>query len=309
MEQGRRPGFSEALALWGLFLLDGVAILVTYSRLPAEELYHVSGSGLVGGASRVLLLLGYPFGLVAIALAWMAAARIRRPLAAGGAVLATILCATVGFPGVIDQDNLDATPINAVAGIGALLALALTAWALAEGGLGDSAPFQRADWARIAAATLVVFAAAPWIWAELGYYVSNAPVLGSVFIAEQIEPSLSSEPSLHAVHLGHHHGMDGALLALSALVLTRVPSRMPRKGEGTALALYVSLMLVYGLANALQDDWNEQLVKRGTLHDTLPSMIRPDLSPAWAGILLATAAIYLALFRVGRVNRSEGGIR
>jgi hypothetical protein len=294
----------EALAVWGLFSVVAVALFFTYARLPAASLYHVSESGVVGGASRALVFAGYPFALVAVSLAWIAAARIRRPLGTATAVVATTLCATVGFPGVIDQSNLDARPVNALAGLGALLTLGLTVWALADGGPGDSARFHRADWARVVAAAVVVFAATPWIWAELGFYVSNAPVLGSVFLAGQVKPSLGSEPSLHAVHLGHHHGMDGALLALSALLLSRVPARMPRKSEGTALAAYVSLMLAYGLANALQDDWNEQLVKRGTLGSKLPSVIRPAPSPAWAGILLGAAAIYFAFFRVGRVTRS-----
>jgi hypothetical protein len=299
---------AEALVVWGLFALVAVAVLVTYSRLPVEELYHVSGTGIVGGASRALVFAGYPFSLVAVAIAWIAAARIRRRLTVAVATVATVLCATVGFPGVIDQADLDARPVNALAGIGVLLTLVLTVWALLDGGLGDSAPFRPADWVRIGAAAVLVFAAAPWIWAELGFYVSDAPLLGSIFLAEQVKPSLGAEPSLHAVHLGHHHGMDGTLLALSALVLSRVPGRMPRKGAGAALAAYVSLMLVYGLANALQDGWNEQLVKRGTVESKLPSVIRPDLSLAWAGIVVGAALIYFALFRVGRVTRSEGGI-
>ena len=308
MEQGRRPGLSEALVVWGLFVLVGTAVFVTYSRLPVAELYNVSGSGFVGGASRALVFAGYPFSLVAVALVWIAAARVRRRLAVAAAAVATGLCATVGFPGVIDQADLDARPVNGLAGVGVLLALALTIWALADGGRGDSVPFHPTDWIRIAAAGLLVLAAAPWIWAELGFYISNALLLGSIFLAEQIRPSLGGEPSLHAVHLGHHHGMDGTLLALGAIVLSRVPARMQRNGEGTALALYLALMLAYGLANALQDAWNEQLVKRGTVGSKLPSVIRPDLSPAWAGILLGAAAIYFALFRVGRVTRSEGGI-
>lgn len=308
MEQGRRPGLWEALAVSGLFVVVALAVFVTYSRLPADALYHVSGSGFVGGASRVLVFAGFPFGLVCVSLAWIAAARIRRSLAVAAAALATVLCATVALPGVIDQNDLDARPVNAIAGIGALLALALVLSALADGGLGDSARFHRADWIRVGVAAVLLVAAAPWIWAELGFYVSDAPVLGSVFIAEQVKPSLGSEPSLHAVHLGHHHGMDGTLLALSAVVLSRVPARMPRRAEGTALALYLALMFTYGAANALQDGWNEQLVKRGTVESKLPSVIRPGLSPAWAGILIGAIAIYSVFFRVGRVNRSEGGI-
>jgi hypothetical protein len=309
MEQGRRPGLSEAIGVWSLFALVALAILVTYTRLPHESLYHTSGDGLEAGAGRALVFAGFPVALVAIPIAWIAVARLRTRLAVAAGVLATILCVTVGLPGVIDQNDLDARPVNALAGIGALIALALTAAAFRRGGLGESQPSNGWDVARIGLAVVLVFAALPWIWAELGFYVDDAPVVGDLFIAEQVKPSLGGEPSLHAVHLGHHHGLDGILLALGALLLSRVPSRMPRKGEGTALAAYVALLLTYGLANALQDGWNEQLVKRGTSGSKLPSVIRPDLSAAWLGILLGAVAIYFVLFRVGRVNRPEGGIR
>jgi hypothetical protein len=309
MEQRRRPGLLEAIGVWSLFALVVLAILVTYSRLPPESLYHTSGDGLDAGASRALVFAGFPVALVAIPLAWIAVARIRTRLSVVAGVLATILCATVGFPGVIDQGDLDARPANALAGIGALLALGLTVWALRRGGLGDSQPFNRWDYAKIVLAVGLVLAALPWIWAELGFYVDTAPVIGDPFIAKVVKPSLGGEPSLHAVHLGHHHGLDGILLAVAALLLSRVPSRMPRKREGTALAVYVALLLTYGLANALQDGWNEQLVKRGTFESKLPSVIRPDLSPAWLGVLLGALAIYFALFGVGRVNRPEGVIR
>jgi len=309
MEQRRRPGLLEAVAVWGLFALVAVAILVTYSRLPPGSLYHTSGGGLVGGASRALVFIGFPFALVAVPLAWISVARLRTGLAVVVGILATALCATVGVPGVIDQADLDARPVNALAGIGALLALALTAAAWMRGGIGDSAGFQRSDWLRIAVAVVLVVAALPWIWAELGYYVNDAPVVGEPFIAEQIKPSLGGEPSLHAVHLGHHHGLDGILLGLASLLLSRVPARMPRSREATALAIYVALLLTYGLANALQDGWNEQLVKRGTVDSKLPDVIRPSLSPAWAGILAGAAAFYILLFRVVESQRPEGVIR
>jgi len=189
------------------------------------------------------------------------------------------------------------------------LALALTAAALSRAGIGESAPFGRADYARIGAAVVIVFWAIPWIWAELGLYVSDTPGLGSIFLAEELKPSFGGEPSTHAVHLGHHHGLDGALLALAALLLSRVWVSLPRGVGATAFALYTSLMLSYGLALALQDGWNEQLVKRGTVDSKLPDVIRPSLSPAWAGILAGAAAFYILLFRVVESQRPEGVIR
>ena len=64
-----------------------------------------------------------------------------------------------------------------------------------------------------------------------------------------------------AVHLGDHHGTDGILLAWTALALSRTVPTMPRAPQDRAV-FYLCLMLVYGLALALEDFWHEQLVKR-----------------------------------------------
>ena len=58
----------EPLAVWLLFGVVTLEILVTYARVPAEELYHVTGSGLAGGISRVVVFLNFPAALVAIAI-------------------------------------------------------------------------------------------------------------------------------------------------------------------------------------------------------------------------------------------------
>ena len=61
-------------------------------------------------------------------------------------------------------------------------------------------------------------------------------------------------------------------------VLSRVVCRAP---AGRALRGYLSLMLAYGLANALQDGWNEQLWKRGTVDTHVANVLRPDLTWGW----------------------------
>jgi hypothetical protein len=307
MEDGGRPELVEAGAVWALFGVVGIAVLSTYSRIPPADLYHVSGSGLEGGAARALVFLGYPFSIVAVALAALAAARLGTRAAALVAAAAAVLCATIGIPGVIDQADLDARPVNALAAVGVALALGLAVWAVAREGIGKARPLGRGDIVRAALAAVVLLAGLPWIFAEFGAYVSDAPLLGHIFLAKEIRPSGSGEASLHVVHLGRHHGMDGVLLVLSALALSRVLPQLGSRRLATALTAYLSLMFVYGLANALQDFWTEQLVKRGTVATTIPSVLRPSLGPAWAGILLGAAAIYFVLSRVGRVNRLQGG--
>jgi hypothetical protein len=50
---------AELLVVWAFFAVAALEIFATYWRLPASELYHVSGSGPTGGASRVLVWRGW----------------------------------------------------------------------------------------------------------------------------------------------------------------------------------------------------------------------------------------------------------
>ena len=59
----------EARAVWLLVLADAIAIWVTYARLPATELYNVTGTGFAAGASRVLVQLNFSVALIAIGIA------------------------------------------------------------------------------------------------------------------------------------------------------------------------------------------------------------------------------------------------
>ena len=97
----------EAQLVWPLFAFVSVEILVTYSRVPVHELYHVSGGGLALGAGRALVFANYPTALVALAvlgLVWERLDGRLRPVA----VAAAVLCAAVFWPGVVSQANLDA---------------------------------------------------------------------------------------------------------------------------------------------------------------------------------------------------------
>jgi hypothetical protein len=307
MRKVRRPGLKEALLVWGLGAAVALATFVTYARLSADELYHTSGDGLEAGASRVVVFLGYPFSLAAIPLAWVAAARLGSRPAGVAAIVAGLLCVTIVLPGVIDQADLDARPVNALAACGVAIALGLTILAAARWGLGRARPLSRLDMYGGIGIALLLLGGLPWVFAEAGFYISDVPLLGRLFLAEEIRPSPGGEPSLHAVHLGRHHGLDGVLLACSALLLFRVVSEMPSRRQTVALAGYLSLLLVYGLANALQDFWIEQLVKRGTTSLTIPSLIRPDVAWPWGAMLVCAALICFGMLRVVRVDRRSGG--
>jgi hypothetical protein len=291
----------ELVAVWALVVFVGLAVLVTYGRLPPTELYNVSRSGFAGGASRLVVFLGFPVSLIAFAIVPvaydLAATPRRRPLLALTAVAAIALCATIAIPGVLKESDLDAKWANAPAATGVALALLLTLAALANR-LAPSAPgWARADTARVVVALVLLVCATPWIAAELGFYLP-----GHFFLTGQIRPFAGEGGHAlgPAVHHGDHHGLSGVELALAAIALSRVVPRMQRSWRRPLAAVYLSLLLVYGLANALQDFWLEQFVKRGWTTARIPSLLHPSLSFAWGAMLIAAAAVFLLFFRPRR---------
>jgi hypothetical protein len=281
---GRLTPQGEAIATWALWALVVLAILVTYSRLEPAELYHVSREGIDGGLSRALVELNFPIALVAVALVLVALGALpARAWLAGGPAIA--LCAVTAWPGVVDQDDLDARWVNAVSALGFATALVLTAVATQRAGAGAAARL-RLDLLRVVLAVVVLFLSIPWIAAILGFYLPEG-----VFIMER--PALEADgTTIAAVHLGQHHGFMGSLILVSALLLSR-----PRLSGrlGTATWLYVSLAFAYGGVNMVQDAWNEQLVKRGWLDWKIPSALQPGLDPIWLVVLGVAALAALAL--------------
>src|SRR5262249_40438433 len=87
----------EVPGIWLVFAVVAFEIAVTSSRLPARELYHVSGSGLEGGASRVLVFSNYPLALVAIAILALLLEGLGRLKVV--AVAGIVLSAAVFWPG------------------------------------------------------------------------------------------------------------------------------------------------------------------------------------------------------------------
>jgi len=185
-------------------------------------------------------------------------------------------------PGVVDQDDLDARWVNAVPALGVALALALTLVAARQEGVAFAAR-ARGDAVRVALALALLVLALPWLAAEIGFHFP-----GDVFLGEEVPAERDS--GIAAVHLGFHHGTGGVLLALTALALSRA-------ARSRALAAYLSLMLAYGLANALQDGWNEQLWKRGAVDRHVGDVLRPEPILGWLAILAVAAAVYALWFR------------
>jgi hypothetical protein len=284
----------EVGLVWLLFCADAVAIAVTYSRVPARELYHVSGSGLEGGASRVLVFSNYSTALVAIAVLAVVADRLSRPIATGAAVVALVLCAAVFWPGVVDQAHLDAKPVNAIAAVGVLVALALTVVGLRHFGHPQWSRKQPGDRVRVGAAVFAVVVGLPWLAAELGFFLDRVPLVGRVYQTGKIE---WETPTLHhlipTVHHGHHHGLDAVLLLLTALLLSRVAPSVRRRWLRVSFGAYLALMVAYAIGNIANDAWHEQVVKRGWTNWLVPDVVRPTLSVAWALIVVGTVVLYV----------------
>ena len=113
----------EIWAALAVIVLDGIAVIATYSRFPSSELYHFPHADTVSaGFGRELVALNFPFGLIGIALVGLAWPRLHGWLRAAG-VVAIALCAVLYFE--VDQSNLDARSINAAPGLGLALAVAL----------------------------------------------------------------------------------------------------------------------------------------------------------------------------------------
>ena len=261
-----------------------LTLVVTYSRLPVEELYRVDDGGFWGALGRALVLVNFPIALVALALIPVALDALPGR-AAWVAVPAIVLCALVAAPGVIDEQDLDARTVNAVPAVGVALVLALTIAATRRAGAAF-APRRSGDPFRLVAAIAIVVCSLPWLAAELGTTFPQGIFLTSK-LARESDGSL-----IQAVHVGHHHGWDGALLVLTVLVLSRVRLSSPRLDKW--LAIWLGALGAYGLVNAAQDFWLEQVVKRGWVDWEIPSALRPSGSWIWL-VIAALAGLFSVL--------------
>ena len=279
------PSQGEALGAWALWGAVSLAVLITYSRLDATELYNVSHEGLAGGLGRALVLVNFPVALVAVALALLAVAALpaKAWLLAGPAIG---LCAMVPF--TVDQDDLNARWINAFPALGVVLALCLTIAAARRAGT-SFAPRRAGDPLRLVVAAVVVLLSLPWVAAELGFHLP-----GDIFLGEELYLEEDGR-RFAAVHLGHHHGGDGAVLVLTALLLSRV--RLRPGSLRLVVTAYLGVMLAYGAVNLAQDLWHEQVVKRGWTDVDIPSALLPGPRPIWLVIVVLAVVAAVVLLR------------
>jgi hypothetical protein len=227
----------------------------------------------------------------------------RSRLAAAACV---VLCAPVFWPGVVSEADLDARPINVVAGLGVLVGLVLTVGVGRVASRPAWSGVPTGDRARLAITVLATLLALPWIAAELGLFLDNVPLLGWLFQTGHHYPSAASPA---AVHHGHHHGMDGLLLLITALLLSRLVPTVRARGLRVFLGAYLSLMTAYAIGNFANDFWTEQVWKREWTSWKIPSVLEPKASVAWGLIVLGAAALYVGAARWGsRPGRGESEV-
>lgn len=253
------PRLSPVAAVWALHGAVAAAITVTHSRVPPQRLYNTRR----GGVSRAGVFAAYPTAVTALGMLPAARRRELTPAAA-------LLCATVAVPGVIDERELDVNRrhLPAIAGV------ALTALACPRAGDG---PRPRSRLRRPLAAALLV-GSAPWLLALAGHQTRGMR-----------EPT-PGEPGVDRVHLGHHEGLDGCVMALDALLLSR-------RGTGPVQRWLLALMLTYGCAVAFQDGWYEQVVKRGWVRQRPPALGPPGPTRGWAALIAGTVLARRLLLR------------
>lgn len=298
----RVAGLHEVVVIGVGWLIALFATFVTYARIAPEELYHVSQTGLRGGASRALVYLNYPMAIAAVGMLAIVYDRWRggrSSRSSGGRVIplvsifAVACCLVLAVPGVVDQADLDAKPINIVPAAGVLFVAGFTVLTLSRVGRGRARPWTNGDRLRVAATVVIGLVSIPWYLAAFGVYTDSIPVLDRIFIAEIVPEG----ETIAAVHLGDHHGLSGSLLATTAIWLTRVIGQMrPTRLKGM-LRGYLALMLTYGLGNFLNDGWLEQVVKRGWTDQRIPSVTTPDLTVAWGVVVLGAICFTLILRR------------
>jgi Mn2+/Fe2+ NRAMP family transporter len=91
--------------------------------------------------------------------------------------------------------------------------------------------------------------------------------------------------------------MDGFLLVITALLLSRLVGAIRQPLLRAVTAFYLALMLVYGATNQVQDLWTEQIVKRGWTNWEIPNVLHPTASAAWAAMVGVAVLFYFTLFR------------
>lgn len=147
---------------------------------------------------------------------------------------------------------------------------------------------------RVGLAVVLLFLAIPWLAADLGFYSNGIPLVGRLFQSGEYLPQRPGLPTFApAVHHGQHHGLEGVLLVLTALLLSRRLADVRSHGLRNTLAAYLALMFCYGIGNVANDFWIEQIVKRGWTSWEIPNVLQPRVTIAWSLIVIGAVVLWV----------------
>ena len=290
-ERVDKPGLGEPIAVWTTLGAVGVAAFVTGARGERP-----SDPDWAAGWRQTLAYLGHPVALIAPAMALVASQGMDQNHPGMGVASALAPAALAGW-------GVSRRPFGVGGGAGAVLAGAVVA---GSGGLtvhsvlrgtraGWAAPLPGDGW-RQTIGGILIGGAVPWFLADAGIYAGDVPAIRRLYLSRDTPIA----PGEVAVHLGHHHGMDGTLLALSGLALSRQLPTLPAGPSRSALSLWLAWLVVYGTARWLEDTWNEQVVKRGWARRKPPVVVRagkPEGRWTWAALAGLAVASHLGWFR------------
>ena len=199
---------------------------------------------------------------------------------------------------MIDEADLDAKPSNALAAVGVGIALVLTLAAVRRAGVGDvrAPPAGRRRGGRLI--VLLLVAGIPWILSNAGFYAGDVPGLRSIFMSKQILPE-PGHPNLHAVHLGNHEGIDGILLAATALALRRVlPQMRPTRLRAASSAPTSRWSSPYGLLVAAERRLERAAREARVDRRRHAERAEPGPTPSTALLIALAVVLYLTVFRM-----------
>ena len=203
----------EALGAWAVWGAVTLAVLITYSRLDATELYNVSHEGLAGGLGRALVLLNFPVPSSPFPwLCWPSPpCHPRHGWSQDPRSASAQWCRSRSTRTTWTRAGSMRSRRSASSWLSGL-----TIAAARRAGR-SFAPRRTGDPLRLVVAAVVVV---------LSVGGRRAPFSSSRRHLPREELYLEEDGRrFAAVHLGHHHGGDGAVLVLTALLLSRVRLR------------------------------------------------------------------------------------
>ena len=105
---------------------------------------------------------------------------------------------------------------------------------------------------------IYTFLALPWIFAHVGVYISDIPLLNLFFVAKEPNPCSYGV----TVHLGNHHGLSGYLMLITSRIMLNMWLITKSENIWRKLTLFlISLVQAFGLYLFIEDFINEQFYR------------------------------------------------